>query len=37
MPRPNALGELPATIPESEALCRDLQRRAFTFVGSTVS
>jgi DNA-3-methyladenine glycosylase I len=29
-------GEVPATTPESDALSRDLKRRGFTFVGSTI-
>jgi DNA-3-methyladenine glycosylase I len=38
-PRTNhwrALAELPAHTPESDALSRDLRRRGFTFVGSTI-
>lgn len=31
-----SLAELPATSPESDALSRDLKRRGFKFVGSTV-
>lgn len=31
-----ALGEIPAASPESEALSRDLKRRGFRFVGSTI-
>ncbi|TAK24179.1 MAG: DNA-3-methyladenine glycosylase I [Chloroflexota bacterium] len=34
--RRQALGELPAATPESDALSRDLRRRGFTFVGSTI-
>jgi DNA-3-methyladenine glycosylase I len=30
------LGELPARSPESDALSKDLQRRGFNFVGSTI-
>ena len=30
------LAELPATTPESDALSRDLRRRGFNFVGSTI-
>jgi DNA-3-methyladenine glycosylase I len=30
------LDELPATSPESDALSKDLKRRGFTFVGSTI-
>ncbi len=35
-PRPSSLGEIPATTPESDALSKDLKRRGFTFVGSTI-
>ncbi len=38
-PRQNAwraLAEIPATAPESDALSKDLRRRGFTFVGSTI-
>src|SRR5947209_6196775 len=38
-PRTNAwrsLAEVPARTPESEAMSRDLQRRGFKFVGSTI-
>jgi DNA-3-methyladenine glycosylase I len=38
-PRKNAwrtLQEVPARTPESDALSKDLQRRGFTFVGSTI-
>ncbi len=38
-PRRNAwaaLGELPANTPESDALSKDLKKRGFTFVGSTI-
>ena len=38
-PKRNAwrtLKQLPATSPESEALSRDLKRRGFSFVGSTI-
>lgn len=31
-----SLGEVPARTPESDALSRDLKRRGFTFVGSTI-
>ena len=31
-----ALSEIPATSPESDALSRDLKRRGFKFVGSTI-
>jgi DNA-3-methyladenine glycosylase I len=30
------LAEIPATTAESDALSRDLKRRGFTFVGSTI-
>ena len=30
------LGEIPATTPESDAMSKDLKRRGFTFVGSTI-
>ena len=39
VPRPNAwraLGEIPATTPESDAMSRDLRRLGFSFVGSTI-
>jgi DNA-3-methyladenine glycosylase I len=38
-PRTNtwrSLGEIPARTPESDAMSRDLQRRGFKFVGSTI-
>ncbi len=38
-PRQNArqsLKEIPATTPESDALSKDLKKRGFTFVGSTI-
>lgn len=35
-PPPLALDDLPATTPESDALSKDLKRRGFTFVGSTI-
>jgi len=38
-PRQNArtsLKDVPATTPESDAMSRDLKRRGFTFVGSTI-
>ena len=38
-PKPNAwksVKEVPATTPESEAMSKDLKRRGFTFVGSTI-
>ena len=31
-----ALGEIPASTPESDALSRDLKKRGFKFVGSTI-
>jgi DNA-3-methyladenine glycosylase I len=34
--RPRVLSELPARTPDSDALSRDLQRRGFRFVGSTI-
>jgi DNA-3-methyladenine glycosylase I len=34
--RPTTLAEIPATTPESDALSKDLKRRGFTFVGSTI-
>jgi DNA-3-methyladenine glycosylase I len=30
------MGEMPATTPESDALSKDLKKRGFTFVGSTI-
>jgi DNA-3-methyladenine glycosylase I len=35
-PRLTTLAEIPATTPASDALSRDLKRRGFTFVGSTI-
>jgi DNA-3-methyladenine glycosylase I len=35
-PRPTTLSEVPVTTPESDALSRDLKRRGFAFVGSTI-
>jgi DNA-3-methyladenine glycosylase I len=35
-PRRRAMNDVPATSPESDALSRDLKRRGFTFVGSTI-
>lgn len=32
----NSVGKVPATSPESDAMSRDLKRRGFTFVGSTI-
>jgi DNA-3-methyladenine glycosylase I len=34
--RPKGMGDVPATSPESDALSKDLKRRGFTFVGSTI-
>lgn len=34
--RRKSMGEIPATSPESDAFSKDLKRRGFTFVGSTV-
>ncbi len=34
--RPRSSGEIRPTSPESDALSRDLKRRGFTFVGSTI-
>jgi DNA-3-methyladenine glycosylase I len=34
--RPRTMGSVPATSPESDALSKDLKRRDFTFVGSTI-
>lgn len=34
--RRRSLKDIPATSPESDALSRDLKRRGFTFVGSTI-
>ena len=35
-PRRRSLRDCPATTPESDALSKDLRRRGFTFVGSTI-
>ena len=35
-PVPPTWAEVPATTPESDALSKDLKRRGFTFVGSTI-
>jgi DNA-3-methyladenine glycosylase I len=35
-PRVQSRGEIPATTPESDALSKDLKKRGFTFVGSTI-
>jgi DNA-3-methyladenine glycosylase I len=34
--RPRAMGSVPASTPESDALSKDLKKRGFTFVGSTI-
>jgi DNA-3-methyladenine glycosylase I len=34
--RPRATGGVPASTPESDALSKDLKKRGFTFVGSTI-
>jgi len=34
--RPRSLKAVPATTPESDALSKDLKKRGFTFVGSTI-
>jgi DNA-3-methyladenine glycosylase I len=36
-PPPRALGDVPATTPESAALARELKRRGFRFVGPTTA
>ena len=33
---PNAMKDIPAQTPESDAMSRDLKKRGFTFVGSTI-
>ncbi|MCD6033943.1 MAG: tag, partial [Thermomicrobiales bacterium] len=35
-PRPRSLGDVPATTPESDVMSKDLKRRGFRFVGSTI-
>jgi DNA-3-methyladenine glycosylase I len=35
-PRPNSLADVRATSPESDAMSKDLKRRGFRFVGSTI-
>ncbi len=35
-PRPRSLADLKATTPESDAMSKDLKRRGFRFVGSTI-
>ena len=35
-PRPSSLADIPATTPESDAMSKDLKRRGFRFVGSTI-
>jgi DNA-3-methyladenine glycosylase I len=34
--RPRSLADIPATTPESDAMSKDLKRRGFRFVGSTI-
>ena len=34
--RPRSVADLPATSPESDAMSKDLKRRGFRFVGSTI-
>ena len=34
--RPRSMKDVPATTPESDAMSRDLKKRGFTFVGSTI-
>ncbi|MFZ3320797.1 MAG: DNA-3-methyladenine glycosylase I [Usitatibacter sp.] len=34
--RPKAIKQVPASTPESDALAKDLKKRGFTFVGSTI-
>jgi len=34
--RPRSMTDVLATTPESDAMSRELKRRAFTFVGSTI-
>jgi DNA-3-methyladenine glycosylase I len=36
-PRPRALGDVPATSPESVAMAKELKRRGFRFVGPTTA
>ena len=36
MNRRRTLKDVPATTPESDAMSKDLARRGFTFVGSTI-
>jgi DNA-3-methyladenine glycosylase I len=35
-PRPAALAEIPVSTPQSDAMSKDLRRRGFTFVGTTI-
>ena len=35
-PRPRTLADIPATTPESDTMSKDLKRRGFRFVGSTI-
>jgi DNA-3-methyladenine glycosylase I len=37
LPRGAHVGDIPATTPASDALSRDLRRRGFRFVGSTIT
>ena len=34
--RPHKLGDIPARTPESDVLSKDLKKRGFRFVGSTI-
>ena len=36
-PRPAAIGDVPATSPESVAMAKDLKRRGFVFIGPTTA
>jgi DNA-3-methyladenine glycosylase I len=35
-PLPTAVGQIPASTPESDAMSKDLKKRGFTFVGTTI-
>ncbi len=35
-PRPGSLADIPATTPESDAMSKELKKRGFRFVGSTI-
>lgn len=35
-PQPQTMKDVPATSPESDAMSKDLKKRGFTFVGSTI-